>query len=127
NKGSTLFQFFQLLNQKKNWVLCACILGMFLAYLMFAEVSTYLAHDGIQQNQVVRSEFVIPANSVLLNRAELIDRIDKSLKGTRGIQPLALVAIGGAGKTVLARQYAAQVKSSVGFEINAESVENIKK
>lgn len=67
------------------------------------------------------SELAIPAKSVFLNRPELLSEIKKGFAGKEGIQTLAIVGIGGAGKTTLAREYARQQKGNVIWEINAET------
>ncbi|OJW47903.1 MAG: hypothetical protein BGO67_03160 [Alphaproteobacteria bacterium 41-28] len=72
-----------------------------------------------------RSDLVIPTESVLLNRSELIAQIDDKLKRGDGIQTIALVGPGGAGKTTLARQYAHMQKASSIWEINAETHESL--
>ena len=73
------------------------------------------------EERPIRSDLLIPAESVLLKRPGLIAQIDNKLKGQEGIKTLALVGIGGAGKTTLARQYARSQKSAVVWEINAET------
>lgn len=67
------------------------------------------------------SDLSIPAKSVFLNRPELLSEIKKGFGTKDGIQTLALVGIGGAGKTTLAREYARQHKGNVIWEINAET------
>jgi DNA-binding CsgD family transcriptional regulator/ABC-type dipeptide/oligopeptide/nickel transport system ATPase subunit len=74
----------------------------------------------------IRSDLVFPTEAVLLDRSEIISRIDRGLKARSGIQTAALVGPGGAGKTTLARQYAHQQKANVIWEINAETHENLK-
>ena len=69
----------------------------------------------------IRSELVIPTESAFLNRGELIAQLDKKFKSQRDIQTVALVGIGGAGKTTLARQYVLSQKPSLVWEINAET------
>ncbi len=55
----------------------------------------------------------------------LLDQIHHQLKNQNGIQTIALIGPGGAGKTTLARQYAHQQQGVV-WEINAETEENLK-
>lgn len=74
----------------------------------------------------VRSELPIPIDDTLLKRPELMNQIDKKIKGRNGIRTVALVGPGGAGKTTLARQYAHQQKANVIWEANAETHENLK-
>ncbi len=75
----------------------------------------------------IRSDLVIPIESSLLQRPEVIFEIDEKFKGQKGIQIVALTGIGGAGKTTLARQYGSQQESNAIWEINAETSENLKK
>ncbi len=70
----------------------------------------------------ISSDLVLPSDTTLLNRSELMAQIDaKFKKKGRGIQTVALVGIGGAGKTTVAREYARQQKANVVWEINAET------
>ncbi len=73
-----------------------------------------------------RSDLVIPSNSVLLHRPDLINQINDNFKKQGGIQTVALVGPGGAGKTTLARQFADHQKDSVIWEANAETIESLR-
>lgn len=75
----------------------------------------------------VRSDLNLPVESTLLNRSELMTQIDDKLKSQSGIQTVALIGIGGSGKTTLARQYAQSQKLPVVWEINAETKESLMK
>lgn len=65
-------------------------------------------------------------NSAFLIRPELMMRLNDTFKGRGGIQVVALIGIGGIGKTTTARQYARQQQSQVIWEINAETEESLK-
>ncbi|HUX79460.1 MAG TPA: tetratricopeptide repeat protein, partial [Alphaproteobacteria bacterium] len=83
--------------------------------------------DEKKQNAFTRSELVIPSKSALLDRPDLMRQIDDKLKSKDGIQTVALVGIGGAGKTTLSRQYARHQKANIVWEINAETHESLER
>jgi tetratricopeptide (TPR) repeat protein len=68
-----------------------------------------------------RSDLPLPHDNVLLERSDLISQIETYFKkGCLDIQSVALVGIGGSGKTIIARQYARRQEGLV-WEINAET------
>jgi DNA-binding CsgD family transcriptional regulator len=71
----------------------------------------------------IRSDLIIPPALVIINRDELIDKLESSFKGQTPLQTAALVGIGGSGKTTLARQYAHLQDVAVIWEFNAETKE----
>jgi DNA-binding CsgD family transcriptional regulator len=73
-----------------------------------------------------RSDLRLPKGPLLLNRPELIKEIDEKLKKQTGIQTVALIGIGGAGKTTTARLYVAQHKVACLWEFDAETQGGIK-
>ena len=79
-----------------------------------------------QINLPIRSDLVIPVESALLDRPELRIQIENKFKERPdGIQTIALVGAGGAGKTTLARQFARAQKIPIVWEINAETRERL--
>lgn len=75
--------------------------------------------------QPVRSDLVLPSDAALLQRPELLKKIKNSFRNNKDIQTIALVGMGGAGKTTLARQYARQQSMSVLYELNAATPGNL--
>jgi tetratricopeptide (TPR) repeat protein/DNA-binding CsgD family transcriptional regulator len=73
----------------------------------------------------IRSELVVPPDSIFLSRDDLINQIDEKLEEPQDISTIALIGIGGAGKTTLSRYYARQQSANVIWEINAETQENL--
>lgn len=75
---------------------------------------------------VVRSSLIIPADSSLLNRQHLTEKLGVLFKEDKlPIQSVALIGIGGSGKTTLARHFAKLQQNSIIWEINAESKDSL--
>jgi tetratricopeptide (TPR) repeat protein/DNA-binding CsgD family transcriptional regulator len=73
----------------------------------------------------IRSDLEVPTQSVILNRPELTTQINDRFKDRSGIQTIALIGMGGAGKTTLARMYMSEQNVQVLWEINAETKETL--
>jgi len=78
-----------------------------------------------KSNVAARADLSVPAYAAFLDRPQLIEKINESFKKPHDIQTIALVGIGGAGKTTLARYYARQQKANVVWEFDAESEEEL--
>ncbi len=90
-------------------------------FLLILIVSGLLFYPRFNGKISVHSDLLVPNESVFLNRLELIAQIDNGFEGKQGIQTVALIGIGGSGKTTLARQYAHAQKENVIWEINTET------
>lgn len=100
----------------------AYILSAFLAIVLINSAFITFQWDKKDHKHLhSQSDLIIPKESVFLNRPELISQIDNKLNGQRGIQSVALVGMGGSGKTTLARQYARMYVADIVWEINAET------
>ncbi|MBW8309380.1 MAG: hypothetical protein K0M45_07095 [Candidatus Paracaedibacteraceae bacterium] len=73
----------------------------------------------------IYSDLPLPQQSMLLERPELIKDINEAFQGAQEIKTVALVGIGGSGKTTLARQYALSQTLRIVWEINAETKESV--
>ncbi len=85
-----------------------------------------LQWDQNKKNYSIRSDLVLPTESILLHRPKLLAQIEAGFKERGRIISMALVGLGGSGKTTLVRQYARQHKENVIWEINAETSESLK-
>lgn len=110
--------------QKKQIILSTGILGTLLCILIVIWLYSPTNSLKISNTETIQSDLLIPTQATLLNRSNLLLEIHSKLMGTQGIQTVALVGCGGAGKTTLARQYAQQQNTLVG-EINAETKETL--
>lgn len=115
-----------------KWTLLAGTLACLILVISFVkfEKSQFQNHLPAQislkgNNKLIRSDLDIPLESALLKHAELLSEISKRFKEIKGIQTIALVGIGGAGKTTIARRFANSQESSVVWEINAQTNESI--
>lgn len=73
----------------------------------------------------IRSDLECPASPLLLNHEKLFSQMDNCFKNSSDIQIMALIGMGGAGKTIAARRYARKQKSSIIYELNADTYETL--
>jgi tetratricopeptide (TPR) repeat protein/DNA-binding CsgD family transcriptional regulator len=71
------------------------------------------------------SDLPVLERNKFLMRPTIIEEIKNKFGRKKGIQTVALVGIGGSGKTTIARQYARESGAEIVWEINTESVETI--
>lgn len=97
----------------------------------FFYIFTVLTTAGVIYSQFlhfplsVRNDLYIPTDAKALSRMEILKKIDRLFKGSAPIKFVVLTGVGGAGKTILARQYAKKTKSPIFWEINAETKETL--
>ncbi|MBN8512265.1 MAG: tetratricopeptide repeat protein [Rickettsiales bacterium] len=76
-------------------------------------------------NSIINNDLLVPQDYKLLERTNIEQKLEQKLSKNTGIQSVALVGIGGSGKTTIARQYARNSDASLIWEINAENKETI--
>ncbi len=114
----------------KKWHVLLFIFGIILFFLAFQIIKepkeAQIAQSQEEKEPSLRSDLSLPTQFALLYRPEEMAQIDERFKEENGIQTIALVGPGGAGKTILSRQYARQQKAKAIWEINAETYETLK-
>ncbi len=79
----------------------------------------------MQPNDRLHSDMPLPNESVFLKRPQVMASIEKKFETSKDIKAVALIGIGGAGKTTLAREFAREQQNSIIWEINAETVDTL--
>ncbi|CAF3787076.1 unnamed protein product [Rotaria magnacalcarata] len=87
---------------------------------MLIYTNTYLRHHDTLQ---VTSGDVL-TNNFYLERSSILNKMHQLLGVSNAINTVALVGIGGSGKTTLAQQYANSHGTSIVWKINAETAES---
>lgn len=111
---------------RKRHVLLRIVSFVFLIclfYIFFLILNNNAPHKVMAP--LIHSDFIIPFENTMLDRSELLSKIEKSFKGTRPLKTVALIGIAGAGKTTLARQYTRTQTAPVIWEVNAETEETL--
>ncbi len=112
---------------KLNWLM-TLLLGLSACLILFLnnnQFGSLLERIKFPSKNIIRSDLPLPAEPILLSRPHILSQIQDSLSKKKGIQAIALVGMGGSGKTTIARQYARLQKTNLIWEINADTKENL--
>ena len=104
---------------KKSVIWFCCIFSVFVVSAFTFSIYVYVP------SQPVRSELILPHESYFLNRRNTIEQIRDIFKKQRGIQTVALIGIGGSGKTTLATQYASLQNFDVIWKVSSKDKASI--
>lgn len=110
---STKSFYSELLSKK---VLYGVIITLLIACLIFLIKNAQIITSNVQ----IRYDLALPHENFLLKREDILDQIE-SVLNQNDIGVVALVGIGGSGKTILARNYAKKHRGGLLWEINAET------
>lgn len=102
---------------KRLYIIPSILLFGVVFYYLF-DISKILATN---DKSSLRSELFLPQEGVLLSREQIISKIKSAFKNSKGINTIALVGIGGSGKSTIAKKYAKESGATIIWRINAES------
>ena len=86
---------------------------------------TVLIYKNYYSSINISINFLLPNKKLLLEREVITDQLDKIFTKPNEINIAVLVGVGGSGKTTIARNYANKQKSSIIWEINAETKKSL--
>ena len=111
-------------SSRKLIIILACF-SCFTLFISWIIIQRNVITDRTADQQAVRASFSLPHESIRLKRSAIIAEINSKLKYQGDIKTVALIGIGGAGKTTVARQYAREQKANIVWEINAETEDSL--
>lgn len=106
---------------KSFYIIPSVLLLCITLYYLF-DITKILASN---DKSSLRSELFLPQEGVLLSREQVISKIKSTFRNSKGINTIALVGIGGSGKSTIAKKYAKESGATIIWRLNAESRSSI--
>lgn len=120
---------FKFLQSKKTYGWAVMVTSVFFIY-SYLKTLIFVNQSAEQTKKdppfEVRSDLTLPTSGVLMNRERLLKEIDKKFTSSHEIQAVALVGMGGSGKTTLSHHYARQQSNTFVWEVNAATAASLK-
>jgi len=111
--------FFKSKLTKRNFII---LLVFFIPLIYGVIVLQFVTEDKATNSDQIIIDLLLPHQKALLGRQSIFATIEEKLaNANNGIKTIALVGIGGSGKTTIARRYARDQKTSLIWEINCET------
>jgi DNA-binding CsgD family transcriptional regulator/Tfp pilus assembly protein PilF len=126
--GEKVIPFAGSIYKLKTWRILTlagiCFLIVTALWFILGDTPQTLPNNNVK-GHVPRSDLAMPVSKFFLPRFNIFKQLEESFKGSQDIRAVALIGIGGAGKTTLARQYARKYQSGLVWEFNAETNESL--
>ncbi|WP_417905375.1 helix-turn-helix transcriptional regulator [Candidatus Tisiphia endosymbiont of Micropterix aruncella] len=116
----------KIFTENKISILIACIIFSIVTLISYSSVQKDKKHTVILPYKIplFRSDLIIPV-SIFIDRPKLISAIEEKFKDNQGIYTVAIIGIGGSGKSTMAKYYAHQQHATIVWEMNAENKESL--
>lgn len=101
------------------------VIFMMVASFFIAMLTTKEIYHNTTSHSTICADLPLPYDEILLDRREILNKIDKKLYNSSGIRKVVLLGAGGSGKTTIAYQYARKQKNTLIWKISAENKENL--
>ena len=107
---------------KRSFIILLAFLMLLISWIIIFQF--FIKDKTINLNQIT-IDLPLPHENTLLARRSILSKMEEKLTNNNSINTIALVGVGGSGKTTIARQYARYQKIALIWEINCETRDSI--